>query len=106
MRGALVPHIAANHIRDGDRRGVTWVFGRRSVTFAGEVFGKRLLSPATVVNAASSAFLVSLIVADEPSGFVGDAARSVSPFSAEPQARPFGGFWHSSLIRSMLASVV
>ena len=103
--GCHIPHIAGDYV--GDRDG-SWITGaaRTVEPFLRNVFGEKLDSPFTIVNAASSALLVSTIVADEPHGLVGDRPGFVSPLAAEPESRSFGCFRHSSLIRSIAASVV
>jgi hypothetical protein len=85
--GRHVPHIAGNHVGDWDRSRITGAARRPVEPLSGDVFGEQLDSPFTIVNAASSAFLVSAIIPDEPHGLVGDGARSVPPLPAEPQAR-------------------
>jgi hypothetical protein len=101
-----VSQVTADYICDGDLSGITGAARRRPKPLLGDVFGEDLLSPFTIVSAASSALAVSAIVLDDPDGRVSDCSRGIAPGSPEMQARSLGGLRHSSLMRSIAASVV
>jgi hypothetical protein len=86
--------------------GITGAARRRLEPLSCDVLGKHLLSPSTIVSAASSAFSVSAIVLDDPDGRVGNGACGIPPSPSEQQAWSFGGLRHSSLIRSIAPRVV
>src|SRR5215831_5046905 len=103
--GCHIPRVAGDYVGDRDGSRITGA-ACTVESFLRDVFGEELDSPFTIVNAASSALLVSAVIPDEPHGLVGDGAGFVPPFVAKPQSRPFGGFRHSSLMRSIAANVV
>jgi hypothetical protein len=105
-RRCHIPQIAGNHVGYRDLIGITGAARHRFEPLAGDVFGEQLLSPATIVNAASSALPVSAVILDVPDGSVRNGPRCVPPGTSEQQAGSLGGFRHSSLIRSIAASVV
>jgi hypothetical protein len=80
--------------------GVTVAEARRRA-FGEDVLGKLSFSFLTVAMSAACASLVSF-VSDDPDGLL----ISVWTAGLEPEARSLGATRHSSLIRSMAASVV
>jgi hypothetical protein len=100
-----VPQIAGEDIGYWDLIGITGAL-RHFEPLASDVFDEQLLSPSTIVNAAASAFPVSAIVLNDPDGRVGDGPRGIPPGPSEQKAWSLGGCRHSSLIRSISASVV
>jgi hypothetical protein len=104
--GRHVPYVAGDYVGDRDGSWITGAPWRPVEAFLRDVVGEELDSPFTIVNAASSALLVSAIVSDVPYGGVREGPRLVAPLAAEPEAGSLGGFRHCSLIFSMAASVV
>jgi hypothetical protein len=84
-RRCHVPQIAGDHVGYRDLIGITGAARHRFEPLAGDVFGEQLLSPATIVNAASSALPVSAIILDVPDGGMGDGPRGVPPGPSEQQ---------------------